>query len=156
MKKTLLVVVLLIVTLLSNGGIALGKDDFTGKPDGAYFTGCYHISESETVFADCSRIECGAGTIIRASTICLRSINGNGKTTPLFYTLVSSDKNNIVMILDEDMEIYLPDGGYTCTVFNNTDKYLQVLQDRCDITPKMVFHMDNKMSTIIQLIRFYK
>ena len=148
--------VMIMVMVFVSTTTAYAKNDFADKPDGTYFTGCYYIPESETVFTDCSRIECGAGTIIRASAICLRSINGNGKTAPLFYTLVSSDQNNIVMVLDENMEIYLPDGGYTCTVFNNPDEYLAKLQQRCNIVPNMVFHMDNKVSTIIQLIRFYK
>ena len=150
-----MVMVIVMVMVFVSTTTAYAKNDFAKKTDGGYFTGNYYISESETVFTDCSRIECGAGTIIRASTICLRSINGNGKTAPLFYTLVSSDQNNIVMILDEDMEVYLPDGGYTCTVFNNSDEYLSTLQQRCNIAPNMVFHIDNKMSTIIQLIRFY-
>jgi len=152
MNRTLLVVVLLIVTLLSNGGIALGKDDFTGKPDGTYFTGCYYISESETVIPVCSQLILGKGTIIRASNIAFLNYSGNSKTNPKYTTLISSDKNDTIVVLDEDMQVYLTDGGYICTVFNDTDKYLQVLKDRCDITPKMVIHMDNQKSQLIQLI----
>ena len=130
------------------------KDDFAGKPDGTYFTGCYYIPESETVITNCNQLFLGKGTIIRASNIAFMTCpKGNGKINPKYTTLFSSDKNDIIVILDEDMQVYLTDGGYICTVFDDVDKYLSTLKNRCNITPKAVVLMDNQKSQFIQMIR---
>lgn len=152
MKKVSMVMVMIMVMVFVSATTAFAKDDFAGKKPGTYFTGNYYISESETVITNCNQLFLGKGTIIRASNIAFLNNFSDNKTTPKYTTLISSDKNDIIVILDEDMQVYLTDGGYICTVFTDTDKYLQVLQDRCDITPKMVVHMDNQKSQLIQLI----
>lgn len=107
----------------------------------------------ENEISICSELFLEKGTIIRASTIAfLTCPEGDGKTTPKYTTLFSSDKNNIIVVLDEDMQVYLTEGGYVCTIFDDVDEYLSTLKNRCDITPKAVVHMDNQKSQFIQLV----
>ena len=145
---------LVVFILLSSNLTAFAKEDFTNKKPATFFTGNYYISESETVIPVCSQLILGKGTIVRASNIAfLTCPQGDGKTTPKYTTLFSSDKNDIIVVLDEDIQVYLTDGGYVCTVFDDVDEYLSTLKNRCDITPKAVVLMDNQKSQFIQMIR---
>jgi len=151
MKKTLLVVILLITTLLSNGGIASGKDDFAGKQSATYFTGNYYLIGQEKIIPVCSELSLKKGTIIRSSNIAFLTYARGGNDEPLYSTLFSCENsNNIVVILDEDMQVYLSNGGYITTEFKDTEKYLKSLKTY-NIEPMSVYHMSNAESVKTQI-----
>ena len=154
MFKKCLMGLLVLCMMFGSSSIAFAKNDFADKKPGSYFTGSYYISESEIVVTNCNQLFLGKGTIIRASNIAFLTYpKSDGKITPKYTTIFSSDKNDIIVVLDEDMQVYLTDGGYVCTVFDDVDEYLSTLKNRCDITPKAVVLMDNQKSQFIQMIR---
>ncbi|MDD4136221.1 MAG: hypothetical protein PHN66_04095 [Candidatus Shapirobacteria bacterium] len=108
----------------------------------------------------CSELFLKKGTIIRSSNIAFLNYPAS-PNEPKYYTYNSSTSNDLIVILEDDMWVYLSSGGFYTTKFKNIDKYLIDLKNTCEITPLInsknpyspVYHMSELESLKIQLER---